>query len=429
MTIDVGQYLQTGGDDRGFFASLKSAALLNAVEICSRSGKPSLSDTSVGRALLAGNLVELADILGLNNPPTVDKTLHLHVYANACIEVDFKNKCFSSVGLIDCQYKHHFYSTDEERKVTVKCKMGPTEMERLSATLQEVPVKELNLSTHQIGDEGVTYLGKAISEIMLLEELIIRSCGIGEDGIASLFSGLASNTTLVSLDVSMNSFGDSGAIRLATMINQTTIQKLDISCCNVEEDGITALASALRANTTLKKLNIYSRDKISDQSELELARMLVHNATLSSLCVNQNPNQLPFHFHGSYNSPTFRITRISTQSLLTDISVSVFYAGIKNISVIKVLEIDNTTSLGQALWAGNVEEAAEILQLHQPPLGNNTLTIHMSGNKWRVDYRAKCIKEMDKGLVKVRRIHNGPESWSQLTEHLEMLEPPYWQRY
>ena len=26
------------------------------------------------------------------------------------------------------------------------------------------------------------------------------------------------------------------------------------------------------------------------------------------------------------------------------------------------------------------------------------------------------MKEMDEGLVKVRRIHNGPESWSQLTE-------------
>ena len=375
LTIDVGQYLQTGGDDREFFGCLKSAALLTEVEICSRSGKPSLSDTSVGRALLAGDLVELADILGLNNSPTVDKILHLHVYVNACIEVDFKNKCFSSVGLIECQYKHHYYLMYE---VTVKCKMGPTEMERLSATLQEVPVKELNLSTHQIGDEGVTYLGKAISQILCLEELIIRSCGIDEDGIASLFSGLASNTTLASLDVSMNSFGDSGAIRLAKMINQTTIQKLDISCCNVEEDGITALASALRANTTLKKLNIYSRDKISDQSELELARMLVHNATLYSLCVNQNPSQLPLDFHDCYDNfyPTFEITRLSTPSLLTDISVSVFYAGIKSSSVIKVLEIDNTTSLGQALWAGNMEEAADILQLHQPPLGNKTLTIH-----------------------------------------------------
>ena len=417
LIIDAGQYLVTAGRDRIFFNCLKKAKLLKTVIMQCKSGEPSLSDTSVGKALLTGDLIELADILGLNTPPRVDKTMDLHICNNAYIKVDFVKNSFISVELISHQYKHHFYSSHEDKEVIMKCKVGPTEVKKLSETLKLVTVKELNLSTHKIGDEGAMYLGKAIPTIMCLEELIIHHCGIGEEGIASLFSGLTSNTTLVKLDVCMNSFGDNGAIRLAEMINQTAIQTLDISSCDVEERGIVALALALRANTILKKLNLYSQSEISQRSEMELARTLLHNSILNGLGVNQNKGHFPPSFHiNDYNLRRFKVTKTSTSIIVNDTSPCTFYAGVKNSPIIASIEIDSTTSLGQALWAGNMEEAAEILQLHQPPVVGKTLTIYMSGNTWTVNYRTKCVLESDKGLVNARSICNNPESWSQLTE-------------
>ena len=350
-------------NDQIFFRSLKQAKSLTEVKITAIYGsanEPSLSDTSVGRALLSGDMVELADILGMNViPPSVDKTLHLEIYENACIQVNFKKGCFTSVGLENSLNK--LYSSYEEKEVIMKYEIGPVEMEKLSATLKEVPVKELNLSTHKIGDKGAIHLGKAISEIGFLEELIMRNC-------------------------------------------------------DIREDGIVALALALRANKTLKKLDLYSRNKISQRSEVELTKTLLQNTTLLSLCVNQNLELIPPSLHGSHTIHTFRVTAASMSTLLKDTSTSVFYAGIKNSPIISHIETDNTTSLGQALWAGNMEEAAEILQLHQPPVVDKTLTIHMSGNTWTVIYWTKCVLEDDKEVVRVRSICNNPESWSQLTE-------------
>ena len=408
FTISLQQYQ---GEDQVLFSCLKKAPSLKTVALCGTGGGPSLRDTSVGRALLSGDLVELADILGLNTPPIVGKMLDIHIFENSYIEVDFKNRCFISVGLVAWRDKYHSYSKPKE----VKNKVGPTEMETLSATLKMVPVKEVNLSTHKIGDKGAIYLEKAVATTICLEELIVRDCGIGEDGITSLFAGLTYNTTLVRLDASFNSFGDNGAIRLAELINQTLIQDLDIGSCNVGEEGMVAIASALRTNTTLKKLSLYSPTHISQQSEVELTKMLLQNTTLMVLQVKQN-HALPLPLSSFNVFRNFKLSQVSTVTLLEDTSADEFYCGVKMSSIIASIGIDHASLLGQALWSGNKDAAADILQLHQPPEGEGNIQLHMSGNTWSVDYRSKCIREEDGGLIRIRSIHSRPESLVQLTE-------------
>jgi hypothetical protein len=63
-----------------------------------------------------------------------------------------------------------------------------------------------------------------------------------------------------------------------------------------------------------------------------------------------------------------------------------------------------------------MEEAADILLVHQPPRGEGQVNIHMCGNTWEVDYRSECVKEKDEGLKRIRNIQSTPESWAQLTE-------------
>ena len=392
-------------EDREFFNSLKNAASLRVLRISGTGvDPPSLSDTSVGKALLSGDLKELASILGLTLPTVVGKVLDIHIFENSFIKVDFTKRHFVTVGLVDWDNKYHNYTRYFKPK-EVKHKVGSSEIETLSMTLKEVPVKELCLCTHKIGDKGALYLGESLKVASWLEELIVRDCGIGEEGIASLFNGLTENTTLVTLDASFNSFGDTGAIVVARLINHTSIQVLDISSCSVGEKGIEAVASALTANTTLKKLNLYSPDVLSEHSVIELANMLITNSTLKELDVNCN-------FHSS----SFKVSLTSTQTLMNRVSTTGFYCGIKMSSIIKSIKVCRTSCLGQALWSNNMKEAEDILQLHIPPTGEGRKWLHMSGNTWVIDYVSGCIKERDTGLRRIHGIESCPESWAELTE-------------
>ena len=403
-------------EDREFFNSLKNAASLRVLGISGTGvDPPSLSDTSVGKALLSGDLKELASILGLTLPTVVGKVLDIHIFENSFIKVDFTKRHFASVGLVEWHNKYHNYTSDFKPKA-VKHKVGSSEIETLSKTLKEVPVKELCLCTHKIGDKGALYLGESLKVASWLEELIVRDCGIGEEGIASLFNGLTENTTLVTLDASFNSFGDSGAIKVARLINHTSVQVLDISSCNVGEKGIEAVATALTANTTLKKLNLYSPDVLSEHSERELAKLLIKNSTLKMLDVNQNPQWLPFPLDFNSHFSIFKVSLSLTQTLMTSVSTTDFYCGIKMSSIIANIEVCRTSPLGQALWSNNMKEAEDILQLHLPPTGEGRKELHMSGNRWLIDYVRSRIEESDTGLRRIRRIESCPESWAELTE-------------
>ena len=299
-------------EDREFFNSLKTAVSLTALAIYGTGeDPPSLSDTSVGKALLSGDLKELADIFGLRSLPAVDKTLDIHIFQNSYIKINFRNGHFVSVNLVECRNKYHNYTCKTKPK-EVRNKVGSSEIETLSTTLQEVPVKELCLCTHKVGDKGALYLGQSLKVASWLEELIVRDCDIGEEGIASLFAGLTDNTTLLILDVSFNSFGDGGAVKLAGLINQTSIEVLDISSCGVRERGMVTLASNLTTNTILKRLNLYSSDVISEYSEIELTKMLIRNKTLKVLDVNQNTWHMPMLLcHPVYGFSKFSVTNFN----------------------------------------------------------------------------------------------------------------------
>ena len=398
-------------EDRELFNRLKNAVSLKMLALYGAGADPpSLSDTSVGKALLSGDLKELAGIFGLISLPAVNKTLDIHIFQNSYIKIDFRNGHFVSVSLVEWCNKYHNYTCKTKPK-EVRNKLGS--IETLSLTLKEVPVKELCLCTHRVGDKGALFLGESLKVASCLTELIVRDCGIGEEGITSLFYGLTENTTLVTLDASFNLFGDNGAIKVARLINRSSIQVLDISSCHVREKGIVAIASALTANNTLKKLNLYSPDLISEHSERELTKMLIRNSTLKMLEVNQNFQRLPLMLPFIEYHPIFKVSLTLTQTLMNSAD---FYCGIKMSSIIKSIEICRTSRLGQALWSNNMKEAEDILQLHLPPAGEGRIDLHMSGNTWVIYYVRKCIEERDAGLITIRRIESCPETWAVLTE-------------
>ena len=406
-------------DDRAWFFSLKASSLTKISIIQSATepfsffskpdSEPKLSDTSVGRALLSGDLVELADILGLNTPPTVDKTLHIHIYGSACIQIDFTNRCFKHLEFSEC---------DKEWTLFTTTYIGPETMEKLSTTMTTVTVKELDLKSQKIKDEGVQFLAQVINSTSL-ESLNISYCEIGDVGMAALSSSLRHNTTLKHLNAGGNEFGDEGIIKLAEALNQTSLEELDISHCNIGDNGILALAQALSTNTSLETLNTKTSKAITTQTQDTLERALLQNTSLTSLSVNiphNNKSNTEFLLYQQlrvFDLKRYELTYEATQRLREDPN---FYSGIKNSKLITSIVIDRTTSLGEALWSGNMEQAAEILQLNQPPQVVKILVIYMSGNSWSTFCIHNTVTENDKGLKIMRDVYNDSASWSDLYE-------------
>ena len=345
-------------DDRTVFGGLKEIPSLTKFSVEPKYRTYPLIHTYVGKTLLSGDLVELADILKLNRPPAVDKQIQIDLNNMVRMRVDFKNMCFV-----------HLKFSGERR-----CEIGSEGTKQLMECLRKVAVIKFDFSDHKIGDTGATHLAEALSHTSL-EEIDISDCGIGEEGMVALSSALKTNTTLKQLDISGNNSGD---------------------------EGIMALSSALSTNNTLTRLKVslYLK-RISGCSRVALARAILQNTTLTSLT-------------NGWGSRPHVFTREVTQELLKD--TSTFYASIKISPIIQRISIDKTSSLGEALWSGNMEEAVEILELNQPPAVEKTLHIRMSNNTWEVDYGARKVRETNEGLLKIRSIYNDPALWSSLRE-------------
>ena len=469
-----------------------------------------LIHTYVGRTLLSGDLVELADILKLNRPPAVDKQIQIDLYNVVRMRVDFKNMCFvhlkfpderhceiGSEGikqLMECLTKvavmelnlsyHRIGDTGATtlakvmgmKKLNISyCGIGEEGMVALSSALKtNTTLKCLNACGNQFGDKGAFHLAEALSHTSL-EEIDISHCGIGEEGMVALSSALNTNTTLKCLNACKNDFGDKGAFHLAEALSHTSLQEIDISHCGIGEEGMVALSSALKTSTTLKCLNACG-SHFGDKGAFHLAEALSHtslqeidishcgigeegmvalssalktNATLKQLDISGNNSGGEGLSSALSNNTSLTHLKVSlgrisdhsraalarailqnktltsltdnnvftcevTQDLLKNIST--FYTSIKRSPIIQGISIDKTSSLGEALWSGNMEKAAEILELNQPPAVEKTLKIEMSNNTWEVDYGARTVRETDKGLLRVRSIYNDPTSWSSLRE-------------
>jgi hypothetical protein len=391
-----------GGEDREFFGCLKLSPTLETFGLRSKDRGTllhdrnlSLVDSAVGRVLLSGDLVELAKIFGLNEPPLVEKKLHVHIF-NSCIELDFENGCFSSVGLVECQHKYNrYYGSGEDEPIEVKNRMSSSGVQLLCSSLLSISVKEVNLSAHKVGEKGAMYLKRALCGTKTLQELIIRDCDLGEDGIALIFTGLTNNQSLKVLDAAFNNIGSYGAVRLSRFINQTVLEVLDISSCGIGEEGMVAVASALRTNATLRKLCLYSRGSvISQRSELELSRMLLQNRNLSVVQVNQRLLECPALFYSAEPIRCFRLSQETADILLDEMGPGEFYSAVRMSPIVRSVAVDSSSSLGQILMSGHMEVAGNILQVQKPPTakGQIDLLIPSEEKVWTVDYGRMLVQ-------------------------------------
>ena len=255
------------------------------------------------------------------------------------------------------------------------CGIGYTSMEAIST----IPIicttlKQFNISGNNISD-GVDYLAKALVQTSL-EELDISDCQIRNDGIIAIASALKATQTLISIDVHGNSFGTEGILAIAEALNHTSLQKLDIRYCDLTgEKGLLAIASALRSNTTLNCLAISESEGV----DMELIRTSI----VQSLMEN----------------PRFISVYVENHLLLTDeLQAKLLTKDILSIHMIyfpSTIHFNLTTSspLKEAFCSGNLKMIVDILGLQKPPVRTDKLVIHFryGENETIIDFSQKMF--------------------------------------
>ncbi|XP_076836609.1 NACHT, LRR and PYD domains-containing protein 12-like [Brachyhypopomus gauderio] len=141
-------------------------------------------------------------------------------------------------------------------------------------------LRELNLNHNKPGDSGVKQLSALLEDThCTLYKLHLSKCSIPEEGCAALCSALRSNPSshLRELNLNYNKLGDSGVKQLSALLEDPhcTLEKLDLSCCSITEEGCAALCSALRSNyaSHLRELNL-NYNKPGDSGMNQLSTLL-----------------------------------------------------------------------------------------------------------------------------------------------------------
>ncbi|XP_036420339.1 uncharacterized protein LOC118803910 isoform X2 [Colossoma macropomum] len=142
--------------------------------------------------------------------------------------------------------------------------------------------RELDLSKKELNNIKVKQLCALLQDPHYrLEKLRLNKSSITEEGCAAISLALCSNPShLLELDLSENKLGNSGVKQICSLLNNQDckLQKLNLSCCSITEEGYAALTSALKSNPSspLTELDLRGNDP-GDTGVKELTEIFVNS--------------------------------------------------------------------------------------------------------------------------------------------------------
>ncbi len=149
--------------------------------------------------------------------------------------------------------------------------------------------KFLSLQSNKITSIGATILAEALNNNNTLEALYLGNNYISDDGIDSLVNILSNhNNTLKILVLQKNRITDKGVRYLSQMleVNQTLIW-LYLGENEISDEGIRILSKVIEnQNNTLEMLVLSSNKLLTDLSIDYLLQMIKHNQSLKKLWID-----------------------------------------------------------------------------------------------------------------------------------------------
>ncbi|XP_072513104.1 uncharacterized protein [Salminus brasiliensis] len=148
----------------------------------------------------------------------------------------------------------------EKLRLSSCCKITEKSCTTLAKVLHRSHLRELHLDGCSIGDTGIQLLARGLTHPNQLQILQLGYCGLTGGSCEALASALSSDwSVLRELDLSSNDLGDSGVTLLSNGLRNPhcKLQTLRLSGCMITEDGCSSLASALDSNPShLRELDL-----------------------------------------------------------------------------------------------------------------------------------------------------------------------------
>lgn len=146
----------------------------------------------------------------------------------------------------------------------------------------------LNLSDNTFGEEGAEALAEALGEAPLLESVLLRDSGLGDDGVKVVCEALASNAPkLTVLDVSGNEMASGGAKGLAKLLAVGKVKEVRAEDNELGSGGAVRIAGAITASAALEVLDVKGSE-IGGRGASALAKACSHAASIKEVALNGN---------------------------------------------------------------------------------------------------------------------------------------------
>lgn len=164
-----------------------------------------------------------------------------------------------------------------------------------SALKENTSIEELVLSGNALGDDGVIAVCEALRQRQgaNLKTLELSNVSISPEAMGAISDLVSACSTLETLNLSMNEWGDGGAFKLGTALeNAKSLVNLDCSAATLESPGAMALASGLKGHSNLKKLDL-SQNPIGQAGVASIVDVLKHDMGIEVLKLawcNNGPN-------------------------------------------------------------------------------------------------------------------------------------------
>ena len=131
-------------------------------------------------------------------------------------------------------------------------------------------------------------LAPTLGSHLQITQLNLSGKGLGTGDCTALAEAIKHNSTITQLDLSGNEIGTGDCTALAEAIkHNSTITQLDLSGNEIGTGDCTALAEAIKHNSTITQLDL-SRNRLGTGDCTALAEAIKHNSTITQLDLSWN---------------------------------------------------------------------------------------------------------------------------------------------
>ena len=223
--------------------------------------KCSLSTLHIGQIVKVHSLLSLQHLDISHNNVTNDAAIHI------------------ATLLGDLKYTLEYFNISN-------CNLLAFGLKRIIEALTQISyLCFLDISNNNINNHVAKKLATALRYHTFIQHLNISNCFSGENSI-SIFEAIKTKKTMKYFDTARNPINDKiSTIMTAVINNNTKLEFLNLSQCELSETGFISVLNALSHNFTLKHLNVASNRITEDVAKL-LINVAFSNRNLSYLNIS-----------------------------------------------------------------------------------------------------------------------------------------------